>query len=570
MALPAKQLEQRVISAEHGARGAIAAHDASSASSAIKGAQESAVVKTLEGFSFTTNLLWIGDLVLGALAFPIGYAAKVAAGDKGKAWVQGVFKTPIRALQETRLGNVGALGANAVGTFAQVANENNAPELARKAGAKAENLAASGKRFTDSVNKAFAPLGAPFKGIFARAEARAASGIATGGVVTKIAGWRAARVDKGQHKIIEKIMVANNNELLSPIASMKRAVGMNVALTPAPALSHVAPILHAVKAPNAHSDAIRHAIAAVNDNVPSDLSDAVKKRIGKVVELAEKAAQRLDKKTALEKVSKGGFSAIIAGIPRALSRVSLFHAIMATGIVAGGVALAMRAKQENFTADTALKDMAADLYGVSVDKLTPQMISGKDAPLILQKAAQNMQSQTHGNWAAAGLRTAGEAVFLVPGAAAMIANMALSTGSDMLKSDNPFVKAYGVLKEAEKAPDTVSEQQKISLVSMLVAASPAFEKHGGVRNKLVQPIAQQLIKEGLSARQIALEVSNAHAIEKRAADVTLSAQTAQKSPAVPAAEATPSLPVTPERPDMKPSNITSHGRVVNAQHALHT
>lgn len=568
MAGLSQQAERRIIAAEHGAKGAVAGHDAAAVQGAAKGAKDSPVVATLEGVSSGTNLLWFGDMALGAIAMPLGFAAKLIAGDKGKAWVHGVLKSPIKALHETRLGDIGALQANATKAFANAANENNAPALAARAAAASEKLATSGARLSQSVNRAFAPLGKPLEGFFARAAQRAEAGNASG-VVTNLANWRAARIDKKLPKITEQLIAANNNLPLGKIATLKQAVGMNVARVSAPPLTHAAPILHAVQTSNGNPEIIRKAIAAVNDNVPANLADDVKKRLVGVVELAEKAAKQLEKKAALSSVAKGGFSAIIAGIPKALSRVSLFHAILATGIAAGGAALAMRASQENTASNTALKEMAADLYGVSADKVTTEMISGKNAPLILQKAASKSHAEARGNWAAAGLRTAGEAAFLVPSAAAMIANMALTSGSDMLKSDNPFVKAYGALKEAEKAPQSMSEQKKMPLVSMLVAASPAFEKHGGMRNKLVQPIAQQMIKQGLSAKQIAFEIADVKAMEKRAADTVkapalnnrVSAQLPQKMPKSPLAE-------QPEKPDMKASGIVSQGRIAESQRAV--
>lgn len=567
MAGLSQQAERRIVAAERSAaersaKGAVAGHDAVAAQNAVKGAKESFVLTGLETVGRVSGYLWPLDMAASAVAIPVGYAAKLVAGDKGKAWVHGVLKSPIKAIQETFITNIGALPANATKAFANAANENNAPALAARASAASEKLATSGARFTHSVNKVFAPIGKATSGFFERAAQRAEAGNASG-VVTDLANWRAARIDKKiLPKITEKIIAANNNLPLNWVGKLMQAFGKNVEYVSAPALTHAAPILHAVQTSNGNPEIIRKAIAAVNDNVPANLADDVKKRLGSVVELAEKAATQLEKKAALTSVAKGGFSAIIAGIPKALSRVSLFHAILATGIAAGGVALAMRASQDSAASDTALKEMAADLYGVSADKVTAEMISGKNAPLILQKAASKSHAEARGNWAAAGLRTAGEAAFLIPSAAAMIANMALTSGSDMLKSDNPFVKAYGALKEAESAPQKMTEQLKMPLVSMLVAASPAFEKHGGLRNKMVQPIAQQMIKQGLSAKQIAFEIADVKAMERRAADTAKAPMTApQETAKAPMIE-------SPAKPDMKASGIVSQGRIADVQRAV--
>lgn len=553
-----------------GHAGAVAAQetrDAKRANAAADATQTVASSKAADALESISSKAFLPQTFqfLGSMAlFPVAWVAGKVGGAKAKTIVQAPLAA-VNALETTTLGSLHQLPANVVKAFGAKATENGAEALAASAAQTAERLGARANGVMQDAARAAKPVAASVQQT-GQALGRAArdSGILgfVNRAVADIAGWRSRELGRSAAKVAENIHVVHAREPVNMFGRVKQVIG-GAPVMASGSIEAVQPLLSVAKAGQfdaSHVATIRSTVGGLAADAVKALDPQQAKRLSAVTEQAEKLARVIDKKGFWDAAKTGGVGAIAKGIPAALARVPVARALLVTGVVAGSAAMLFRTKAENAHSGQALNALAADVYGVDVSKVTPAMLTGANAPALLKRASQDYSKMQRGNWMAGAAQAAGDALWLMPNATlGLVAGPMSGMLGDLVKSDNPYLNAYSVLKAEAKGQGVLKPESKVGLVTMLVGASPSIADHGGARNKLAKPIAEQMVAEKLTPEQMVREIASPQAIELRA----VKAQQAKLE-----AEAKKPEAVKPANPSV-PSTIVgaaqSHGRVVQNQ-----
>lgn len=215
-------------------------------------------------------------------------------------------------------------------------------------------------------------------------------------------------------------------------------------------------------------------------------------------------------------IAKAEGSAIanaMRGLVGGVRKASLFHVLFGVGAAAIATAKIMDGGRENRLEKGLLRDFAADVYQVSPDKVTKEMLAGKDAhPLVAQvaKAAKKAEG--------------GRGTFGVVNAAAEVGNVATLKGAGgmllmpwyggpgmpgveqtlhtMLVGENTTLQAYQHLRDAEAGKMQLTPEERMGRIAYMVSAVPGFANNHGVDNRLIKIIATDMVQQGLNTKQI--------------------------------------------------------------------
>lgn len=390
------------------------------------------------------------------------------------------------------------------------------------------------------------------------------------GMVARFAAWRTGQLEQQVRKTAGKLVESNT---MQARGVFQRAKGFAMGAAPVPvAPLGVAESVHGmalqlrggVKDPMGSAQLLKRAMESITPEMAEGLAGEQAKRMATVTRHATALGNTLEKIPFWKSVQSGGLKGLMQALPKAAGRVSLFGAILGAAAVASSGAALMRAKGANEQTNRQLNELAADIYGVTPDKVTPDMIRGAQAPALLKMASSKVGAQARGEWAAAAGTAVSEGMILatmssVGGVLAMFAPMGISMGADMLKSENPYLNSYTVLKEAAQGNGTLKPNQKVELTTLLLNAAPAM---GEGHNRLKKPIAEQMVKEGLSPQQIVREMATPGAIEQRAVRVHEAMQAKAEAPKPEMA----GMPVAANEhvPGKKIASIEPQGRMVQA------
>lgn len=553
-----------------GHAGAVAAQetrDAKRANAAADVTQAAASSKAADALESLSSKAFLPQTFqfLGSMAlWPVAWVAGKVGGAKAKTIVQAPLAA-VNALETTTLGSLHQLPTNVVRAFGAKATENGAEALAASAAATAERLSARANGVMQDAARAAKPVAASMQ-----QTGQTLGRVATNSgvmdmlnmAVADVAGWRSRELRLSATKVATKMQDAHARESVGVFGRVKQAMG-GAPVMASGSIEAVQPLLSVAKAGTfdaSHAATIRSTMEGLGADAAKALNPLQAKRLGAVTEQAEKLARVIDKKGFWDAAKTGGVAAIVKGIPAALAKVPVARALLVTGVVAGSAAMLLRTKAENAQSGQALNALAADVYGVDPSKVTSAMLTGENAPTLLKRASQDYSKMQRGNWMAGAAQAAGDALWLMPNATlGLVAGPMSGMLGDLVKSDNPYLNAYSVLKAEAKGQGVLKPESKVGLVTMLVGASPSIADHGGARNKLAKPIAEQMVAEKLTPEQMVREIASPQAIELRA----VKAQQAKLQ-----AETQKPNGVKPANPDV-PSTVVgaaqSHGRVVQNQ-----
>lgn len=246
-----------------------------------------------------------------------------------------------------------------------------------------------------------------------------------------------------------------------------------------------------------------------------------------------------------KEIGEEGGSAIakaIRALPKGMGKASLLHVAFGAGAALMVAAKFMDGGRENRLESHLIKEFAADVYGITPEQVTKDMLIGADAhPLVSQVAHAAMKAKggrgVH-NALHAGFEVANVATLKGMGAGGMLllpwyggpGMPGIEEASrHMLIGENSALIAHQELKAADKGLVQMSPEDKINRARVIIASVPGFAKQHGNDNRQVELIATQMVEEGMSAQQIIHAAASPEKIVamSRAAQAKLDAKAAE-------------------------------------------
>lgn len=536
--------------------------------------KSSGIAGALEQVEAKAMMLWPLEMA-SALFLPVSWVVGKVGGVSAKAWTAGTVSSAITGLKNTGLGDVGKLRANTAEAFEAIATGAEAHDLAKAAGRAKVRWAANDSKVVASVTKGIA-------GAFSAAESRmtaAAGAQGSGmidGMVRKAANWNVSRLEGAAVKGAEQL-VANKAQ----VGFFRQGMAMVGLQNPmeVTAKASIAQPVHraandvarAVKGGKYDAAALaRHAkgsASGITEKALSGLKDSTKGQAQHAAEQAVRLGSTLEKVSAWKAVESKGMKALVPHLFASAKRIPIFTAIIGTGLVAGSAALLIRAKESNRDASDALKELASDLSGVPLDKVNQLQISGPNAAPLLKHVQSQLGKQKAMEWLSAGLHTGANGVLLSTlssaGMAGMFVQMGMDSVAGALKSENPFLSAYSAFKQHEAGQIKLAPEELEKLTMVMISHVPVMAEHGGLTNKMAEPLAKSMLAEGMNSKQIVQELNTPKALELRVAKLHEAAKVEVKAPAEPA-KPTLQVQAANENKPFKVASIQHEGRVADA------
>lgn len=228
----------------------------------------------------------------------------------------------------------------------------------------------------------------------------------------------------------------------------------------------------------------------------------------------------------------GGVGNAIRNLPSKLGNAKLFGLLAVAGAVMTTGAMTLGNRRSNREDRTALKEFAADIYGVDEAQLTPAMLTGPQAHPIVAEASKIYGKNVTGRRIMNIFGVAGDALMANNMGATVsmplvAAEMGLPALGGLFASENPTLAIYGALKQADAGELTLTPEQKTQAIAQLLATVPAVAKNGGVSNQYVMPVADAMVKRGMSSAQIVQTIASPEAFQKISQEVIADIQKEQ-------------------------------------------
>lgn len=562
----------------HNLRGAVATADRQGLDKVrgtTKNAQSGGVAGTLESVQNGVFKLWnvefLAPLVIGPVAWVAGKSVGLFKGTEAakaaNAWVSGVVRAPIEGVRNTTLGTAGELRANVAKAFSTNAANAGADDVAASARLKAEQWKA-----VDTAR--VAPAVQRVDNAGAQAAARMAGNTALEKPMGRIVDWRLAQLEKRAAKQAGKLVQSHEYVVPGLMQRVLRFVGLGKELERIPVLSVAHGSYEAAQKvmaggydARATAASMKSVVEGLTPEALEHLGEAAQVQAGHVAQHTQALGQTLETIEHWKGLRQSGMGGVAPMLVAGIKRVPLMTAVIGVGMAAGTAAVWMRTRERTKLGQSQLRDLAGDVYGVPAAQVTQAMLEGANVPPLLKHAKASLSHEHRSDLFSAVMHTGANGLLVAAnGMAGMGAQIGMEMMADVFRSENPYLSAYGMLKDAEVGKGTIEPKQREQLVKMLVATAPDIEAHGGVRNALVAPIASQMVKENLSVRQILQEIGKPELIAQRAVKVK-EAAAAAKVAEVPKAEV-PTVKVAANM-NAAPTNIGSiehQGRV--AQQAV--
>ena len=196
------------------------------------------------------------------------------------------------------------------------------------------------------------------------------------------------------------------------------------------------------------------------------------------------------------------------------------------------------------------------------------MLTSQDAHPLVQQAAKMSARNITGRSAYGAISNVAE----VAGMATMNSTGGMmlmpyyifgdKTLKEMLIDERSPLQAYQVLKQAETGKIGIELAQKQQMVGALIAAVPGIARQGGIYNKMVKPMATELVEKKLSLREMVQTIASPEKMQALAESV----QAKMPAPAAKVAAAHNPAVLHGAAPAAKVSGaeLTLHGRIHHA------
>lgn len=284
----------------------------------------------------------------------------------------------------------------------------------------------------------------------------------------------------------------------------------------------------------------------------------------------EKAAEKALKWGALKETK--GLGALLKMLPSKLGKASLFNVVAVSGALMASSAMLLSSHRENREDNNALKEFAADVYGVAPSAVTKDMIAGKAVHPMVQEASHIYHKNKSGRALFNIFNVAGDALMVgnmtsAASGALMAAEMGLPAIGQMFVSENPTLSIYSALKKSETGELSLAPEQKTQAVGQLLATVPAIAKNGGMDNPYVMPVADEMVKRGMTTTQIVQVTASPAAFQKISQEVIgkIQQEQAAAAEAAPQQQATPVMHAGP-KPVIGATTVHHDGMVAHGQH----
>ena len=524
---------------------------------APKPTAEDRAIGTLQTVQGTTSMLWLWQGLAWISAGPAWVFGKLGW-KRGEFALRNWLQAPVNAMMNTPTSEAWKVQANMVDEASMLARQRGDQVRAVAMEARREGWMAYGgklrERFMNFINPARQAVGA-----------RLDAAKPDGWLSRNLRSFTQWRVNRNAPKVDKA--VAEVHELVSGIVKAtdlpKDSVALQSAFSPVLKLLERAKTLQGEQRSAVLQEA--HAMAT-RIAKQSGLSGAAVTKAGEMItaiSAASQSASALVKHQAA--LAAGGARALAKNAMAIGGRVPLFYTIAGLGVLAGVTASMLVARRDNRQAKQSIAEMKNDL--------------GDAHHPIVQQLEKAEQSQRGKRWLSAGLNGANEAVYLTPptsgmGMALMVgANSALPALSQMLAPQSQTLSAYQTLKKADQGLVKLTVEQKAELIGHIVAAVPSVSSQGGLNNRLVQPISNELAKRNLNAHELLHLVAHPTQFTALANEVAATVKTNKEVAAAKAAEEKPDLGAAPMIKADAPSLTiaaakgTSQGKLVEAQRA---
>ncbi len=274
----------------------------------------------------------------------------------------------------------------------------------------------------------------------------------------------------------------------------------------------------------------------------------------------------------VEKFGQTGFAkAMPSAVKNALGKVrgaSVFQALMVAGVTAGMAATLMGSRAEKKETKAAFDNLMTDIGGnenSSFAKAVKQTYTSQKKWGVGKTGIELVGGVVDGvMWAKPGL-----------GGMAMMGAMMVPQLAQSLVPESPTLGAYVALGKADAGEIKLDAAARTDLVKQLVAVMPTVAANGGQYNRLVTPVAKEMVSKNMTAKQVVQLLNNDQAFTALAGEVSAKQQAAKaallkdqpkhaEKPAI-SQEAAPIQVVGEARaanqPSMKLSSIEHQGTV---------
>ena len=472
------------------------------------------------------NMEFFGAILGGGLT----WVAKKAGWERVQTAIRSVTNAPFKALRDTTIGDLGKLPAHYTHALS---------EHAKEAGGLA---AANWKPALDNATEVMTKTSDTINGHVGEVISPARKAVARG-----IDRFEGTGVGKKLHGMFDTLM--HNREAACTVKCGKalgkaeaalttEATGMfrkalNFITRKAPTtvpVGELAPVMEGLAAAKglegvARIDQLKSVSAQLGTLMESgEIKGELAKRASDVSRYIGKTIGSAQAIETYKSAAGESLKTMVKTVGKAAGRIPLFSALVGAGVVAGIGASILIARKDSKEAKQATAELTADL--------------GEFKDSGFMKAIKAAHKKEGGaRIAKTGLEVFGGAVdgalMTMPGAggAAMMGAMMVPQLCSGLVPDNLLLGSYIALKKSESGELKFEKpEQKLELVKQLVAALPSVAAHGGIYNRLVTPVAAEMIKQEMPVKSMVQLLANDAAFNKFASEVNAKVQ-AQKAAA---------------------------------------
>lgn len=220
-----------------------------------------------------------------------------------------------------------------------------------------------------------------------------------------------------------------------------------------------------------------------------------------------------------------GFGALLKNLPTKIGNAKMFGVLGMVGALAGTGVMLLGNHRANREDKEALREFAADVYGVNEGQLSKKMLTGDQAHPLVAEASKIYDKNVSGRrimdtFGVVGMAaTGGNLLGTNPAPMLVAADMGIPMIGELFNHENPTLGIYSALKKAEAGQINLAPEQKTQAVAQLLTTVPAIAKNAGMHNDYVMPVADAMVKQGMSTSQIVQTIANPVAFQKISSDV---------------------------------------------------
>lgn len=262
--------------------------------------------------------------------------------------------------------------------------------------------------------------------------------------------------------------------------------------------------------------------------------------------------------------AEGSLSKSMGVLAKAAGRVPVLGALLGLGVAAGIGATYVTHRQDSDAAKEALAQLKQDLEGNAHNPL----LKAVEASYVKQKGWRSVKT---------GIEAAGTVADgmlfkdLHNPSTSLVMTQMLPFLTHDLVPENRLLSAYAALNKADAGELQLTREQRVEALRELIGVMPNVVAHGGVYNRLVRPIAEEMVTREMSAKQVVQLLADERGFTMLTDEVSRKREAALKEAKAKAAAedappATAKTTATPVAPVAAPA-ATGETKAESAYHA---